>query len=341
MPRAGAVGPVDPVAPTISLDDSLSPDNPLLLGPEVTTLDNGSKVTRSNKQLGHGTFGVVYKGILQDKSGRVQEAAIKFAGALEHSPHGNKALEALQTEETVFGQVPVHKNIIRYLGSKKNTANDEGLFIVLEYMPQNLKAAIQNDSRLKTFRTLLGILKDVVEGMIHLQNYDVIHHDLKPENILLDSDLTPKVADFGASKIRHAQSMTAAFRGTLGYMAPESKIGGWVSHGSDFKIKVCAQAVDVFSFGVILWECATGGWTSMATQGDKFIMWGGLRPGKVPCNCPLELRDLIEECVRFDIKADKSTTDYGRPSFRNILERLTCMLETCPWLDNPLPCKPE
>lgn len=321
--------------------ESLRLESSLMMGSEVSILDNGLKVIRSALQLGNGTFGVVYKGVLVNRTGQNQDVAIKFAGALQYSPEGNKTLEALQTEETVFGQVPIHKNIIKYLGSKTNAPNAQGLFIVLEYMPQNLKAAIKNDGRIRSYRVLLNIFKGIVQGMIHLQGHGVIHLDLKPENILLDPDLTPKIADFGASKIRHAQSMTAAFRGTLGYMAPESKIGGWLSQAPDVKIKVHAQVVDVYSFGVILWECTTGGQAKNVNEGDNLIVWGGLVPCKVQCNCPEELRNLIEECVRYEISNDSCSKDHGRPRFHSILQRLNHMLETCQWLDDPLPRRAE
>ncbi|KAM2649760.1 hypothetical protein EV1_013837 [Malus domestica] len=51
----------------------------------------------------------------------------------------------------------------------------------------------------------------------------IIHCDVKPENILLDSEYSPKLADFGLAKLlgRHHSRVLTTMRGTVGYLAPE------------------------------------------------------------------------------------------------------------------------
>ncbi|WRX19260.1 Protein kinase domain - like 10 [Theobroma cacao] len=97
----------------------------------------------------------------------------------------------------------------------------------------------------------LGIAKGI-EYLHQGCEQRILHFDIKPHNILLDHNFTPKISDFGLSKLcskeRSAVSKTAA-RGTMGYIAPEvlSRNFGNVSYKSD-----------VYSFGMLLLEMVGG-----------------------------------------------------------------------------------
>lgn len=101
-----------------------------------------------------------------------------------------------------------------------------------------------------------GIAIDVADGLAAAHAKGITHRDLKPENIFLTEDGRTKILDFGLAQMEPllsatesdtSESKTGAVIGTVAYMSPEQADGRKVGPRSD-----------VFSFGSILYEMATG-----------------------------------------------------------------------------------
>ncbi len=92
------------------------------------------------------------------------------------------------------------------------------------------------------------IFAEVVSGIEHLHNTNIIYRDLKPENILLTSTGHIKISDFGLSKkFKNVNDKTQTFAGTPEYLAPEIITGE--GHNKD---------VDLWSLGIFLFELLSG-----------------------------------------------------------------------------------
>ena len=105
---------------------------------------------------------------------------------------------------------------------------------------------LQSPSWWTVARKYLVIL-GVASGITYIHNNGIIHRDLKPSNILIDTNLCPKLCDFDVARLESdvPSDMTANV-GTLSYMAPEISSGSY------------GHRVDIYSFGVILYEIFEG-----------------------------------------------------------------------------------
>ena len=158
--------------------------------------------------------------------------------------------------------------------------------------------------------TIIALI--VAIGIQSLHEKKIVHRDIKTLNILLDDNLLPHICDFGISReltddlqgnSQEAGPVTGDI-GTPNWMAPEL----FNTTGYDFK-------VDVYAYGIMLWEMVTG-----AIPFDKMppfkimneVMNGG-RP-KIPENTPSRLRSLISSCW--------AQNPQDRPTFDMIVKAL-------------------
>ena len=108
----------------------------------------------------------------------------------------------------------------------------------------------EKGSSILAWGTRYSVAIGTAKGLAYLHEDCIMHFDIKPENILLDADYTPKVADFDLAKLlrQNSSRVLTTMRGTRGYLAPE-----W------FSGKPVTAKVDVYSFGMVLFEIISGG----------------------------------------------------------------------------------
>ncbi|KAE8659429.1 hypothetical protein F3Y22_tig00116962pilonHSYRG00363 [Hibiscus syriacus] len=263
------------------------------------------------RELGSGTFGTVYHG-----KWRGTDVAIKrikkicFTG---RSSEQERLTVEFWREADILSKLH-HPNVVAFYGVVQDGPGGT-LATVTEFMVNgSLRHVLLCKDRQLDRRKRVIIAMDAAFGMEYLHSKNIVHFDLKCDNLLvnLKDPMRPicKVGDFGLSKIKRNTLVTGGVRGTLPWMAPE------LLNGSSSKV---SEKVDVFSFGIVLWEILTGE-EPYANMHYGAIIGGivsnTLRP-PVPSNCDPEWKLLMEQCWAPD--------PVVRPSFTEIARRLRIM----------------
>ena len=181
-------------------------------------------------------------------------------------------------------------------------------FIVMEYVAgKTLDQAIPRQGM--RLDQILRVAIPIADALARAHAAGIVHRDLKPANVMVGAEGTVKVFDFGLAKliapseaslksetatddgVRGPLTRAGTVAGTMGYMSPEQAAGG----------KVDARS-DVFSFGAVLYEMATGrrafAGASTAEVLAALMKEQPKAPSEVVPDLPKELDRLIQRCLR-------------------------------------------
>ncbi len=124
---------------------------------------------------------------------------------------------------------------------------------------------------------LLPVLISIADAIASAHQHGIVHRDLKPENIIRRDDGQIKILDFGLARVTARSETTVltqdgSLLGTPGYMAPEQLTPGAEIDGR----------TDIFAFGVIAWELATGEHPFGTDAASVFAKMAEMMEGKTP-----------------------------------------------------------
>uniref|UniRef100_A0AAZ3PR06 mitogen-activated protein kinase kinase kinase n=1 Tax=Oncorhynchus tshawytscha TaxID=74940 RepID=A0AAZ3PR06_ONCTS len=195
-----------------------------------------------------------------------------------------------------------HPNIITFKGI---CTQAPCYCILMEYCAQGQLYEVLRAGRNITPSLLIDWAMGMAGGMNYLHLHKIIHRDLKSPNMLITYDDAVKISDFGTSKEMSDKSTKMSFAGTVAWMAPEV-----------IRNEPVSEKVDIWSFGVVLWEMLTGE-VPYKDVDSSAIIWGVGNNSlnlPVPESCPDGFKILLRQCW--------SSKPRNRPSFRQILLHL-------------------
>ncbi|XP_028654325.2 mitogen-activated protein kinase kinase kinase 12 [Erpetoichthys calabaricus] len=195
-----------------------------------------------------------------------------------------------------------HPNIITFKGV---CTQAPCYCIIMEYCAQGQLYEVLRAGRKITPSLLVDWSMGIAGGMNYLHLHKIIHRDLKSPNMLITYDDLVKISDFGTSKELSDKSTKMSFAGTVAWMAPEV-----------IRNEPVSEKVDIWSFGVVLWEMLTGE-IPYKDVDSSAIIWGVGNNSlqlPIPESCPDGFKILLRQCW--------NCKPRNRPSFRQILLHL-------------------
>lgn len=209
-------------------------------------------------------------------------------------------------------------------------------YIVMELVNgKTLKKVIHEKGNLP-YEEVISIGIQIAKALECAHRNGIIHRDIKPHNILVTEDGTVKVTDFGIAKASNTDTITHTSKviGSAHYFSPEQAKG-----------KVVDFRTDIYSFGIVLYEMATG---KLPFDGDspvsialKHIQEPVIPPSAINYNIPVGLSNLIMKAIekepikRYqtdteilnDLKKMQNNQDYTIVQNTNIDEDYTRVMD--------------
>ncbi|WCJ43325.1 Leucine-rich repeat transmembrane protein kinase [Euphorbia peplus] len=207
-------------------------------------------------KIGEGGFGPVYKGVLSDG------IVIAVKQLSSKSKQGNREF----VNEIGMISALQHPNLVKLYGC---CIEGNQLLLVYEYLENNSLARALfggEEHRIKLdWQRRKKIVLGIAKGLAYLHEESrlkIVHRDIKATNVLLDKDLNAKISDFGLAKLDEEENTHISTRiaGTIGYMAPEYAMRGYLT-----------DKADVYSFGVVLLEIVSGKSNTNYRPKDEFV----------------------------------------------------------------------
>jgi hypothetical protein len=272
--------------------------------------------------LGRGGMGVVYGAIHELTQRRVALKLVDSEGADQPALH-DRFLSEARTAAAVR-----HPNVVDVLDMGMHAGSP---YLVMELLEGYSLDALLDQKQTLSIAQILTWMFPIIGALASLHEAGIVHRDVKPSNIFLSQSargrptIVPKLLDFGLARALSDARLTRSgvVLGTPLYMAPEHAAG---AHAG--------PQADVWSMGVVLFECVTGVLPFTSTDRSALaaqILAGHVRPVRqVRSDVPPALASVIDHALQREL----GVRHASMRAFAQALARAAVASQT-PIPDNP------
>jgi len=277
-----------------------------------TTLDSRYKIENC---LGTGGMSVVFKATdLRDGS----TVAIKMLR--DDVADDRESLEIFMNESKVVSMLS-HPNIVSIRAVSFKT---EKKYLVMEYIDGISLRTYMDKRGALDFDEFISFSEQILAALEHAHSRGVVHRDIKPQNILVLKDGFIKVTDFGIAKVpekNKGKTISDNAIGTVYYISPEQAAA-----------KSTDSRSDLYSFGVMMYEMATGELPFDDERPISVLMMQihdkPLPPRKINRSIPRGLEKLILTCMEKDPRRRYQTAKDIFVQIRRLGQNPLCAVPT-------------
>ncbi|KZP15419.1 kinase-like protein [Athelia psychrophila] len=294
--------------------------------------DLTSEIKLDDPYFAYGGYSEVYGGDWTDAStGRVTRVAIKaLRGVTNDEESLQKIKKRLLREIGVWEQLD-HPNITPFLGVVSGFGPLPAM-VSPYYSEANINQYTLDNPDADRLPLILGVAR----GLAYLHSLGLLHGDLKGHNVLIDDNLSPRLADFGPSRIVGRRGFITAFTGTGRYMAPEltvinddipylpqtadSSEDDMLSGETATLDPIITKKSDIYAFAMVVIEILTSKQPFFYYRQEHLVViltQDGKRPDRprcLPTHFSDEIWQLMEECWHHDPQV--------RPEMAAVVSRL-------------------
>lgn len=204
-----------------------------------TQSDGTNNTFARGKEIGRGSFSVVYRAVHQ---GTNQMYAMKVINK-------KKCFKSKTAFENIRNEIKIQKTVNHpnVVTSQFSFSDEHNYYLILEYCPgKNVRDFLNRSDKLRVKEyEARKILKDVINGLFYIHSNGITHYDIKLENFVIDSNGNVKIGDFGLSTFRkNEEGKYFDIFGTLNYLSPEMLSKS--KREESYKVDIWAIGVSAF-----------------------------------------------------------------------------------------------